>query len=341
MRALATSLLAVGCVAYSAQAQATTPAATAANRSLHGTIVDSNGKPIDNVSLSILKPRRQARTDKNGKFRIDSLALGAYEVSVRKVGFVVATISFTVDANDNDVQIRMEGAGYVLPSLLTTANLIGLSGAVADTTYKAMKDVKISVMGTGQSALTDSLGAFFIPLKAGQYMATIERRGYARQMRGVSISDSAGQKIAAWMIPQSRGAEIMLGVQLFDLNQKIMRSSAVSSKYFTREQLAGQGMTELLQLGRRFANGRLTSACDVTILGSGQPFPVALSDISVNEVEFVELYLPSAALGGSANRGKTSVNGNAKAFSTASSIQANVATSADCGNLAMIVWLRQ
>lgn len=307
---------------------------------LRGVVTDTLGAPLADVLVLVTELRRQVRTQSDGRFLFDSVKAGTYEVRPRRLGYVAATERVEVTAQGGSLHIRMIQFQNVLPAVVTSAELGGLSGVIADTDHKPLHGATVSVMGAGKSARTDSAGSFFIPLDAGQYMLRIERDGHGRQMMGVMIPQNEGRRIAAWLAPGKKTAtDIMIGVRLFNMNERIMRSSPTSSKYFTADALLNQGIGDLLALARRHAIGTISPDCEVTV-GNLLGGPVPLSSIYSDEVAFVEVYSPSMASGMSGRvRGTTSIRGNPQRIATPT-FQAP-ATSKACGNLGIIVWLKQ
>ena len=335
-RALALGL-ALALVAHPrAGAQAIGPKPAGPN-TITGVVTDTLGMPLGDADVLIDALRRRARTRDDGSFRFDSIPVGTYSLSARKLGYVASAYRVRVRDDGGSVYIRMIRFGTVLPSMVTTASSIGVSGIIGDTAFRAMPDVTVSVLGSGKRTHTDSSGAFFVPLSAGRYMVRLEREGYVRQTIGVTINDTAGRRIAAWMVPAMGRANPLEATLLFDMNQRMVRANPVSSRFITREDMIAQGVDEVAQLARRHAQGIVAPDCMVMIDGNPRR-QLPLWQLSTNAVEFVEIYLPSN-VGGASARGVTSLNGNRAAFSTSTSVAPMV--SGPCGNLGLIVWLRQ
>lgn len=306
-------------------------------RTVTGIVTDTMGMAMGNVDVLIAKLRRITRTRDDGTFRFDSVAPGTYTINARKIGYLGLTPRVTVGPEGGSVHIEMIRYSTVLPSMVTTAKASGLSGIIGDTAYHALPNVKISVLGGGRSAVTDSNGAFFIPLPAGKYMLRLDEEGYARQTIGITIPENEGRSIAAWMVPRQGGSNPVEGKNLFDLNERMIRASPVSSEYYSREDMEKKGMLDLQALARRSANGRITPDCMVTV--DGGPRKTSLASLTTSEVEFVEVYQPSK-VGGGGVRGTTSLSGQAgTAIATPTSTRPNVGS--ECGNLGIIVWLRK
>ncbi|MCC6242643.1 MAG: carboxypeptidase regulatory-like domain-containing protein [Gemmatimonadaceae bacterium] len=302
-----------------------------------GVVTDTLGMPLADVELVIDALRRRARTRDDGSFRFDSIPIGTHALNARKLGYVASAYRVRVREDGGSVYIRMIRYTTVLPSMVTRATSIGVSGVIGDTAFRALPDVSVSILGGGKRVTTDSSGAFFVPLSPGRYMVRLEREGFARQTIGVTVDDTAGRRIAAWMVPAQGRANPLESVRLFDLNQRMIRANPVSSRFVTREDMLTQGIEEVAQLARRYAQGIVAPDCMVDVNGDPRN-QIPLWQLSANMVEFVEIYFPSN-VGDASARGVTSINGNRQTLSTSTSTTPRV--SGPCGKLALIAWLRQ
>lgn len=306
-------------------------------RTVTGIVTDTMGIAMGNVDVIIATLRKITRTKEDGTFRLDSVPIGRYAVTARKIGYLGLTPRVVVGPEGGSVHIEMIRYNTVMPSMITIAKAGGLSGIIGDTAYHALPNVKVTVLGGGESAVTDSSGAFFIPLRAGKYMLRLDQDGYARQTIGISIPENEGRSIAAWMVPQQGKSNPMEGRNLFDLNERMVRASPVSSEYYAREDMEKKGMLDLQALARHSANGRITPDCMVTV--DGGPRRTSLASLTTSEVEFVEVYQPTKT-GGGGVRGVTSLKApNTTTHTTATGTRPSV--NPDCGNLGIIVWLRK
>jgi hypothetical protein len=312
-------------------AQDAAPKPLAAN-TLTGLVTDTLGIPLADVDVLLIKLRRRTRTRADGTFRFDSVPAGTYELRTRAIGFVAPTVRALVGPTGGAIGIRMTRFSYNMPSMVTTAERGGLSGIIGDTAYRALPDVSVNVPGTGHIEKTDSAGAFFIPLKAGKYLARLEREGYQRQMVSVNIPENEGRKIAAWMVPLDGPPNNFEAHMLFEMDQRMTRERGVGTRFYTHEDLVQLGNPSLETVVRRIASGRIDE-CMVKI--NGGPVKVPLWTLTADELEFVEIYLPSRTGGGAV----TSLKGNPTKFKT--DISLRLQAEATCGNLGLMVWLRR
>ncbi|MEQ1690340.1 MAG: carboxypeptidase-like regulatory domain-containing protein, partial [Gemmatimonas sp.] len=251
----------------------------------------------------------------------------------RILGYVARSHRVVVGESGGAVAIRMIRIGFALPSMVTTADRTGLSGVVGDTAYGAMPDVEVRVIGKEASTRTDSAGAFFLPLKPGRYMVELKREGFASQRVGVTIPEHEGRKIAAWMIPQEGRPNPLIGANVFEMSQRLMRASPVWSKFYTREDMAKLGITEVRQVANMASMKLVDPDCPVLLDGGPKTMPVW--QLAAADVEFVELYTMPPS-----RRTVTSINGNAQTIATSTSMLPSSARDrSECG-VRMVAWLR-
>lgn len=291
---------------------------------LVGLVVDSLGRPVANATVYIVSPRRSKVTRANGSFRFDSLPEGKYRVGARAIGYISGTGEVPVDAKGGAAIIEMTRFSTTLPSVSTTATRTGLSGVIADTSYRALDSVSVHAVGSGVgSTMTNSKGEFYLPVKPGDYIVRIERRGYAHQLIGVTVPPREGRRIAAWMSPSLRGRTAMDGKAFFDMEQRLIRRSPAYSKVYSHTELTRLGIPDALQAWQRFL-GRQAGPDECAYLNGG-PQSVPLWALDVAEIESFEVYGDRASA-----RGPNSLSG-------ASQIGAAVTNPFICKNW---VWLR-
>jgi len=301
---------------------------------LTGVITDTLGAPIPDVAVVVTKLKRQTRTRAHGSFRLDSVPPGTYELTARGIGLIAGAYRVVVGREGAAVTIPMIRLGYTLQARVTVADRGGLSGVIGDTAYRALKDVETAVMGGAYRTATDSIGTFFQPLKPGSYMLQLKLDGFTRQLVSVTVPKEEGRRMAAWMIPESGHSNNLEAKEVFELNQRVMRVSTASSKYFSREELEKQNLPDLQAFALRWAPGTINGDFVVSLNGSAVTVP--LGTLTTDALEFVEVYLPSKI--GSV-RGGTSISGAPTKITTSTGWQP--AISRDCGNLSLIAWLRK
>jgi hypothetical protein len=301
---------------------------------ISGVVTDTLGNFISEADVFITSLKRRVRTREDGTFTFDKLKPGVYALGARSLGYVASSYRVAVSEYGGTVHIKMIRIGFALPSMVTTAERGGLSGVIGDTAYGAMPGVQVRVIGHEGNTETDSTGAFFLPLKPGRYMVELKRAGFTNQRVGVTIPEREGRKIAAWMVPREGKPNPLEGANVFELGQRMMRASPVWSKFYTREDMAKLGVTEIRQVMNMSAMKLVDPDCQVLIDGGPRTMPAW--QLSASDVEFVELYTDRPA-----RRQVTSVNGNVQTLSTSTSMNPGSPRNnlSRCGVQA-VVWLR-
>ncbi len=291
-------------------------------------IVDGTGKPVPDADVFVVQLDRTVRSGQNGVFRLAPVPAGRYTAGVRKVGHLPASATLNAAVGATPVDIELIALTTRIAPVITTARRGGLSGVVSDTALRPLARAQVKPAGSGRAVQTDSTGHFFIDLRPGTYMVSVVRDSFARQTLAVTIPPDSGREIAVWLSPRDsrrRAEEAVEARRLFDLDQKMIRASRQSTRYFSRDQLVALGITDMFRLAIRWANGSITADCTVSIENDGgASYGVPLNSVLTDDVEFVELYMRGAGQ-----------RAGARGASMGS------VPSARCGNLSIGVWLRR
>ena len=324
-----------------AQSQPLTPKAG----SLSGRIVDDVGRPIEDADVLLYQTQQRLRSRADGSFSFDALSTGKYTLEARHLGFTMQTVKVTLKDSGAVVIIKLKRVEFFLPAVLTTANRGGLSGVISDTGYRALHGVSIQVIGANASAESDSTGAFFIPLKVGSYLVEIKKSGFARQLVSVTVPPDEGRKLAAWMVPQRGGGDAVLGKNIFDLRERVNAANNLWSSYYTREDLKNMNVPDIRTLGSRVNKKLMNPDCPVMV--NGDPHhTVPLWSLTVDELEFVEVYIDKYAIKGNPRTNAADLGGKSSTSQAGASTaferhKADMARepSTPCG-IALIAWLK-
>jgi len=309
-----------------------TAAQADARATISGVVTDSAGRPVENAFVYVSQPQRSVRTGSDGKFRLVALKPGKYTVGVRSLGFREASAKVTVKAEGASVSIVLERTAFSLPSMITTAARGGLSGVVADTGMRPLTGVSVRVIGEPVMLTTDSAGAFFAPLKPGRYLVRIDQKGFARQVVGVTIPDSVGRQMAVWMVPSRSRPNPVVGANLFDMHQRVIRATPVFSGFYSREDLERLGHRDVQSLTRTLVGARLNTSCRVVVNGGPRTEPVWR--LQTWEIEFVEIYLTRP------ERAVTRPNGAPRDAVLEQRLARASSPKDDCG-ASIYVWIRE
>lgn len=305
-----------------------------------GIVRDTAGRALDAVAVILVQQQQTTRTRADGSFLFTQIKPGKYSIELRNVGYKPMVGKVTVKDSGGVIALTMQRAPFSLPARITMAARGGLSGVIADTGYRPLAGVKVSVNGASLMAETDSSGSFFVPAKAGKYLVVLKRSGYARQLISVTVPDDSGRQIAAWMVPEKRDSDPRLGAMLFDQAMRMNRASPVSSKFYSREDIDRLGFKDLRAIGS-FAAGRLMNP-DCPVMENGDPRKtLPLWAIEARDLEFVEAYISGSPRPSSG----PSVGGSAAKLASAKAEMAAVSGVPNPGSAAcavtLIVWWRK
>ncbi|MEO5566987.1 MAG: carboxypeptidase-like regulatory domain-containing protein [Gemmatimonadaceae bacterium] len=169
--------------------------------------------------------------------------------------------------------------------MVTSAPRGGLSGVIGDTTYAMVDGAEVRIMGEGKWVLSDSTGAFHIPIEKGTYAVVVSKKGYGKSLVSVTVPPDSGRKIAVWLgsLPRNpnRTALAMDGIRI-----RIMTTPAHRYKMITAEDLAKTDMN-VVQMVRVAGRSAVLDDCPATIGGDGFSLPLYLID--KNEIALLEV----------------------------------------------------
>lgn len=327
------------------QLSAQSARASAGPGTVSGVVTNQSGQPIENADVLLYQLQQRVRTNSNGVFRFDNVKSGKYTVEARGIGYKMSSKGITVKDSGAVVSFKLERTAFALPSVLTTADRLGLSGVIADSGYHALGGVHVDVIGANASAESDSAGAFFVPLNPGHYLVELRKSGFARQLVGVTVPPNEGRKLAAWMLPQS-GSDAVLGTHIFDLRQRVNKANALWTSYYTREDMERMQLPDIRALGSHVNKKLMNPDCPVIVNGDLRHV-VPLWSLSTDELEFVEVYIDRYAIKGNPRTNAADLAGKA------TTKQAGAATkltdlaaeserepSSPCG-VALVAWLNK
>ncbi len=181
-----------------------------------GTIVDdSRGAPLPNTVVTIPDLGRRWVTDSAGVFVIDSISLGTYLMSIRRVGYEAADGNFTVERSGSfEVSLRRQ-----LPDFSSRGRIVGT--VIDRSTRQPVAGAVVNVVEAGRQVLTDEQGGFAIQeLPAGVLSLSVEMLGYATRREPISVE--AGH---------TTSAQIALAVEPIELGPIVVE---VRSNYLER-----------------------------------------------------------------------------------------------------------
>lgn len=264
-----------------------TSAAAKVGSTITGIVRDTAGRAVPEAIVYLSELRRSMRTRADGSFSLPDLTPGDYTIGVRVLGFVPISERIRIDTGTTSVVFEVTPALTSLPSVVTNASRGGLSGVILDGDGNPLRATEIRVQGAGVGgAKTDSLGEFFIPVKAGHYLVRVEKPGFERQLVSVTVPAGEGRRMSAALRQLEQPPNPIEGANLFDMNHRMIRANPVWARYVTREDLLSFGSQNAQQVAQRYTASPLIDWECAKI--NGGPATAPLWSIDASEIEFME-----------------------------------------------------
>ena len=264
-------------------------------RRIAGIVRDTFAIPLDSVEISIAKLQRRLFSKSDGTFRFENVAPGEYEVRARRIGFAPQIRTLKVDTAGGSVAFMLVPIPQVLRPVVTTVSRGGLSGVVGDTAFNALAGAEVKVLGHGLYALTDSSGAFYIPLRAGSYTVSVRQPGFDYRLVSVIVPPDSGQRIRVTLGPLTRKPSHREAHNVDDLGERLAWRDRANSRVYTRADMKQMGIEwvyDAVMIGfgeiHSGREGWIDKDCEVA--KNGGPETVTLSSLTVDDVESVEIY---------------------------------------------------
>jgi hypothetical protein len=262
------------------------PEPAAVSKSIAGIVLDRTNHPLENVDVIVRVPRRIAKTRPDGRFLIQPLDTGVYEVTFRKIGYQIFSWEFVVTDSGGVARVCLANEVRILPPSISAVSAGGLSGIIADSMMKPLSGAEVRAMGAGEHAITDSAGAFYMDLHRGTYALMISKPGYARQLVSVTIPKDSGRQITAFLGSPQRNAN-RLAANLDDMRQRIAWANPSTSGLMSNEDLLNTS-ADLRGAAQRLARAGMADDCPAII--DGGPYVLPLSIIDKRDVAMMEAY---------------------------------------------------
>jgi hypothetical protein len=264
-------------------------------RKIAGVVRDTFAIPLDSVEISIVSLQRRTLSKANGAFLFSDIAPGKYDVRARKMGYAPQIQSLIVDSLGGATLFALVPLPHVLRPIVTTVARGGLSGVVGDTAFNALVGAEVHVLGHDQFAATDSLGAFYMPIRAGSYILTVKHPGFAYRLVSVIVPPDSGQRIRVNLAPASQTPSRKQAHNVEDFASRVAWRQAAHSRIYTRAELQTMGIEWVYDAVRMgFAaihlgpNPQIDRDCTVVV--NGGPDTTSLAPLTVEDVETVEVY---------------------------------------------------
>ena len=281
---------------------------------LVGTVMDTAHDPLEGATVFIRDPQRQARTNILGRFQLDSLAPGTYELTVRHIGHDVAVQSYVVTDSGGIARFCLVPDPHGLAPVITAVKRGGLSGFVGDSAYNMVADAEIRAVAGGARAITDSAGGFFLALKPGAYALVVKKAGYGSQLFSVTVPADSGRQVAIWLSAPAKNARRIAAAIEDSLKFRLMFAHPARARLLSSEDIMRNPSFDVTATVSAAAIQPIWSGCEAVI--DGGPFTLPLGLIDKSEIAAMEVYVEKPRRSGVTSidpRGASSASGSATA----------------------------
>lgn len=264
-------------------------------RKIAGTVRDTFAIPIDAAEISVPALQRRIFSQPDGSFRFENVSPGTYEIRARRIGYLPQVQTVVVNDSGGVGVFGLLPTARSLAPVISIATRGGLSGRVGDTSFRALPGATVRILGHTQVTTTDSLGEFFIPLKAGSYTASVTQPGYDFRLVSVIIPPDSGRSVTVYLATRDKPVRHESGPNLFELHRRLEFNVPSSSSVLTRAQLQKMGVEWALD-GVRRGYGTMASAramwidADCSAVVNGGPDIVEVNTLTIDDIEMVEIY---------------------------------------------------
>ena len=264
-------------------------------RKLAGSVRDTFAIPIEGVEVSIPQLQRRLFSRPDGSFTFESIGPGTYEVRARKIGYAPQIQTVVVSDSGGATVFGLLTMPRTLAPVVSSASRGGLSGTVGDTSYRPIAGATVRVLGHSHVTKTDSVGAFFIPLRAGSYVASVTQPGYEFRLVSVIIPPDSGRSVTVFLAPPSEPPTHERGANLYEFGKRLELRSHLRSRVYTRADLQQMGVEWALDGVRRGIGAVGPSAQmwvdpDCSVVVNGGPKLAELNTLTIDDIETIEIY---------------------------------------------------
>jgi hypothetical protein len=192
---------------------------------LRGTTMDVLGRLVSGVTLALVEGGRETVSDSLGRFAFDSISIRRVTIAISHPGFVSLAVNLPVPEQDS---MRVPLLLLSLDDTFEREVLPGvLFGVVSDAEGRPIGGVELTVLATGQVAVTDSLGRYMIRrIDPAARQIRIRKIGFAPQQMDLNEELTAATR-----------ADLMLGKLTATLETAVIREDRSLPRmrpFFTR-----------------------------------------------------------------------------------------------------------
>lgn len=253
-------------VALGAPASAQSPVQT-----VSGVVATSGDRSVPLAGAEVLIGARRTSTDAQGRFRLDSMPPGEYDITLRHIGYRPVRSKVVIAAGESTVlEYFMKYSPYLLPEVVVESRRTGIYGLVRDLVNRPIPGARIEVLGLNGSVITsDSLGRFAMPeARRGGYLIRVTRDGYVERRLTVEVQNGRGRDVTVQLAPgASRSVGNREATALFDLRQSLAvgtsRSRMMSADLARYQSISVCDVPRVKMVAGSFPRGVLNGEKDI------------------------------------------------------------------------------
>ncbi|MEP6491316.1 MAG: carboxypeptidase regulatory-like domain-containing protein [bacterium] len=265
-------------------------------RKIAGVVRDTSGVPVGEVEVTIPQLQRRAITQLDGSFHFEDIGRGNYAVRARKLGYAPQIRTILVDASGGAGAFALVPLPQALAPVVVTVARGGLSGVVGDTAFKPLFGADVRVLGHGESVKTDSLGAFYFPLRPGKYIVTVTQPGFDYKMVSITVPDDSGRRVTVFLPPLKRAPIAREAHNLDDFETRLEHRSEMRSRVYTQADLKRMNIEWAYDAVNiafgALCHGRMCRTdnnCSAVV--NGGPATIDIGTLTVDQIETMEVYV--------------------------------------------------
>ena len=248
----------------------------ATTATLVGHVLDAvSESALSGASVTIAGTSHSAKTDDEGRFRIEEVPIGRIEIDVVASGYATQHLTQNVRPNrEQTVRVTLKGIAL-------------LAGEVIDaTSRKPVPDAKVTITGSTLTATTDSGGRFRIEgLPGGPAKIEVAATGYGTQHIDQDLTASQEKPLRVELV----GAAVLTG-QVVD---------AASERPLSKAEIAIKGMPEkaVTDDDGRFRIEKLRSGpVEISVVAAGHAARQLQQELKPGEETTIEVKLEGGAV---------------------------------------------
>ena len=265
-------------------------------RKIAGVVRDTGGIPISEVEITIPALQRRILSQLDGSFRFENIPNGLYPVRARKLGYAPQIRSILVDSAGGSGAFALLPLPRALPPVIVSVSRGGLSGIVGDTAFNPLAGADVRVLGHAETAKTDSLGGFYIPIRPGKYNVSVRQPGFDFRVVSVTVPSDSGRRITVFLPPLSHVPTVREAHNLEDFDKRLDWRTDTHSRVYTRDDFKRMNV-EWASDAVNIAYGALCRgrSCivdkDCVAIVNGGPGTTEIGKLTVDQIETMEVYV--------------------------------------------------